>query len=84
MLDWAHRSTLRAVGDDSGEDCPALRNLVASGLVERRDDGCYAVTPAGRAALDASEPERWEKLLWPVVGVGSAVVIVDTVIDWVT
>ena len=84
MLDWAHRVTLRSVDHGNGDDCPALRTLVATGLVEEQPDGGYVVTQAGRVALQDDKPERWERIVWPIVGVIASVYVVVTVIDWIT
>ncbi len=81
MLDWAHDLTLRAVADGDYEDSPALRTLVASGLVEQDPDGGYAVTPAGRVALQDREP-KWMRAVWPIAAIVGAVYVASTVIDW--
>jgi hypothetical protein len=83
VLDWAHRLTLRSVEQGTVDDSPALRNLVASGLVARRDDGRYEVTPAGRVALDAG-PSRWARIGWVVLTVAAVILLGDTVAGWVT
>jgi hypothetical protein len=82
VLDFVHRLTLRAAANGDGDDSPAMRSLVATGLVVRGDDGGYAVTPAGRRALEASKPSRWEAVLWPVLAVCAAILVVSTIIDW--
>jgi len=51
VLDAAHRLTLRAVARGDAGESPALRTLVASGLVEQHPDGGHVVTAAGRVAL---------------------------------
>jgi hypothetical protein len=84
VLDFAHRLVLQAVDKGDGDDSPAMQSLVAAGLVARSDDGGYVVTPAGRHALEASAPSRWERILWPVLGVCAAIVLAGTIIDWVT
>lgn len=84
MLDWAHSLVLRAVAQGDDADSPALRTLVATGLVERRADGSHGVTPAGRAALEAGVPSRAEGVAWRVFGVCSALFVVVTVARWVT
>ncbi|MBA3891949.1 MAG: hypothetical protein H0X64_15625 [Gemmatimonadaceae bacterium] len=84
MLDWAHSLLLRAVADGDQDDSPALRNLLAAGLVERRDDGTHAVTAAGQAALEAGEPSRAERVAWPVLGVCAVILLVATVAQWLT
>lgn len=76
--------TLRSVDHGDCGDCPALRTLVASGLVEEQSDGGYVVTEAGRVALQDDEPERWERIVWPIVGVFASAYVVVTVIDWIT
>ncbi len=89
MLDWPHLLALRAV-QKRGEatDSPALRNLVATGLVEPGADKTYAVTQAGRAALAAraasSRSSRLERLAWPALLLCSALLLVATVVRWVT
>lgn len=84
MLDWAHTLVLRAVASGDHDDSPALRTLVASGLVEQLTDGGYRITSAGQVALEDGEPKRWERVVWPVVGVAGAAYVAITVIDWVT
>ena len=81
MLDWAHDLTLRAVADGDYEDSPALRTLVASGLVAHDPDGGYAVTPAGRVALEEREP-RWMRIVWRVATLVGAVFVASIVVDW--
>lgn len=83
MLDWAHGMTLRAVARGDCDDCPALQALVATGLVERAPDGACTVTEAGRLALEAGRPRRWEKILYPILAVSGAVVIVSAIAGWV-
>jgi hypothetical protein len=83
MLDWAHRLTLKAVDAGKAEDSPALRTLVATGLVEQRSDGGHAVTAAGRAALEEDEPRGWQRFLWPVTGVCAGSYVVITIIQWI-
>ncbi len=83
MLEWAHDLTLRAVADGDYDDSPALRTLVASGLVEQHPDGGYAVTPAGRVALEGREP-CWMRIAWRVAAVGGAVYVASTVVDWLS
>ena len=85
MLDWAHLLVLQAVSDGD-QDCesPALRDLVATGLVEQRDDGSHIVTPTGRTALEVSKPSRVERLMWPVLAGCLGIVAVAGVADWVT
>ena len=82
MLDWAHDLTLRAVANGDYDDSPALRTLVASGLVEQDSDGGYAVTPAGRVALEEGEPKGWMRIVWPVAALAGAVYVASDVIDW--
>ena len=83
MLDFSHRLTLQAAEKGKGDDSPAMQSLVATGLVAQSDDGGYVVTPAGRHALEASAPSRWERILWPIFGVCGAIVLVGNIIDWV-
>ncbi len=84
MLDLAHRLTLRAVDEGDGEDTPAMQSLLATGLVGRGVDGGYVVTPAGKAALEASKPGRLEVSLWTVLGVCGAIVSIATIVGWLT
>jgi len=84
MLDWAHSMTLRAVADGDCDDSPALRTLVATGLVEQEPDGACTVTAAGRLALEADAPPLWERIVYPVAGVCAGVYVIATVIAWVT
>jgi hypothetical protein len=86
VLDWTHTLALRAVDRGDSDDTPALRTLVASGLVERREDGGCVVTPAGRVALDdgTTRSSRIERILWPVGVVCVAILAIDIVARWVT
>jgi hypothetical protein len=84
VLDFSHRLVLRAVDKGRGDDSPALRSLVAAGLVARSDGGGYIVTPAGEAALEASKPSRLEVSLWTVLGVCGGIVSIATIIGWVS
>lgn len=86
MLDWAHRLVLRSVARGDGDDSPALRDLVAAGLVAEREDGGYDITPAGRVALDAAStrPARWERIALVAGSVGLAILAIDAVAGWVT
>ena len=85
MLDSGHQLILRAVADgDADVASPALNNLLASGLVEERGDGRYAITAAGRVALEDDEPTRWERLVWPVLTICGGVLVVDAIIGWVS
>ncbi len=52
MLDFAHSLILRSVANGDQDDSPALQTLIATGLVERGDDGRVSITPAGRVALE--------------------------------
>jgi hypothetical protein len=83
VLDWAHKLALRAVDEGDAGDSPAMRRLVATGLVEQQSDDRYALTAAGRVALEDDKPERWQRILWPIVASLSVVFIIITVIDWV-
>jgi hypothetical protein len=84
VLDWAHRTALRAVADGGERDeSPALRSLLAAGLAERTDDGGYAVTTAGEAAL-AAAPGRADRIAWTALVVCVSLLFVDAVIGWVT
>lgn len=83
MLDWAHDLTLRAVADGDYDDSPALRTLVASGLVEQDPDGGCAVTPAGRVALEDRD-SRWMRVAWLVAAVAGGVYVASTVVDWLS
>lgn len=71
MLDWPHRSVLRAVAEGDTDASPALDDLVAAGLVQRTGDA-LEVTSAGHAALAASDGplEVWG---WRLVAGGLAV-----------
>ncbi len=54
MLDWPHTLMLRGVAKgipDGNDPAPALRRLIAAGLVARSGDRTYAVTAEGRVAL---------------------------------
>jgi len=82
VLDFAHRLALQAVHEGEGEDSPALRSLLAAGLVGRSDDGGYVVTPAGEAALKASRPSRWERISWRFLVVCGGILSTAIVIDW--
>lgn len=87
MLDWVHRSMLRAIANgESDLESPGLDNLLATGLVARRGDGeGYEVTPAGRAALEAGEPGRGERrfqtVVFTVLGVCGALILVGWMVD---
>jgi len=82
VLDVAHRVVLRGVARGDDDDSPALRNLVATGLVAERDGG-YEVTPAGQIALDKG-PAQWERIAWVAFGVGWLVILGDTIAGWVS
>lgn len=81
VLDWSHDLTLRAVADGDYEGSPALRTLVANGLVEQDPDGGFAVTAAGRVAREDREP-RWMRIVWPVAALVGAVYVASIVVDW--
>ena len=82
VLDWAHRTTLRAVARGDCDDSPALRTLLATGLAEQAPDGGCTVTAAGRLALEAGEWQRWERIVYPFGAVCGAVLVVGTVVSW--
>jgi hypothetical protein len=64
MFDFAHRLTLKAAARGTADDSPALRNLIASRLVEEADrPGEYRLTTAGQAALEADRPTRFDRFL---------------------
>jgi hypothetical protein len=84
VLDWAHLLVLRAVSQGHDDDSPALRTLVATGLVERRADDSHVVTAAGQIALDAGRSSRGERVAWRVLAVCALLVIAGQVVDWVT
>jgi hypothetical protein len=74
VLDRAHALTLRAAAQGKVRDSPALRNLVAAGLVvEAAQSRGYELSPAGRAALVASTPSRLES--WGVRITAAAVLV---------
>jgi hypothetical protein len=83
VLDQAHRLALRGVAEGEAGDSPALRDLVATGLVAERAEGGYDVTSAGRAALGAGSA-RWERIALVVASLGLAVLVVDTVAGWLS
>lgn len=84
VLDLAHRLTLRAVDEGQGEDTPAMQSLPATGLVGRSDDGGYVVTPAGKAALEASRSGRRERISWTLLVVCGGILAIAVVIDRLT
>jgi hypothetical protein len=86
VLDGTHKLMLRAVAQGlASNDSPALRRLVATGLVEQRAEGRYEVTPAGRVALEHDEPRRWASAVWLLLVLTvSVVVVVAAVIAWLT
>jgi hypothetical protein len=83
VLDLPHRVVLRAVDRGDDDDSPALRDLVATGLVAQRDGGGYDLTPAGRIALDKGAA-LWERIAWTAFVVGWLVILGDTVAGWLT
>jgi hypothetical protein len=84
VLDWVHKVTLQDVAAGEAEDSPALRTLVASGLVEQQPNGGHVITEAGRIALEDDAPSRLERILWPILAGCAAVYVVVTVVDWVS
>lgn len=84
VLDWAHDLTLRGVanGDGDGDETPAMRTLVESGLVAQLADGRYELTPAGRVALEAgNDPrKRWALL---VLAIGLGILAVSDLLGWI-
>lgn len=80
MLDLAHGLVLRAVADDPDGDheSPALDTLRACGFVVR-DAAGLRITDAGRVALAAGVPSRFERLALRVV----AVCLVFLALAWV-
>lgn len=84
MLDWSHGLALRAVANGDDDESPAVRTLIATGLVEERAGGGYVVTAAGRAALDDDEPSPRMRIVLRIATVGLAVVVVSKVVDLVT
>lgn len=84
MLDWAHGHALRDVDGGSADDSPALRTLVDAGLVRRLDDGGHALTDAGRVALEADIPSRLERVGWFVLTTCLTLLVVTTVVGWLT
>jgi hypothetical protein len=85
VLDWPHLWVLKAVSDGD-QDCesPALRDLVATGLVEQRDDGSLIVTQSGRTALEVSKPSRVERVMWQVLTGCLGIIAIVAVVGWVT
>jgi hypothetical protein len=86
MLDWAHSLVLRSVAHGDQADSPALQTLIATGLVERGDDGLLVVTPPGAIALEddvedafATSPEG----PWIVAGLLGAVTLLFVVVNLV-
>ncbi|MDP2711708.1 MAG: hypothetical protein Q8O56_10865 [Solirubrobacteraceae bacterium] len=84
MLDWTHGLVLRAVAQGDHGDCPALRTLIAAGLVAQQPDGSHVVTPAGEVALQHDQPTRSERIVWAVAAVGGALLVVATIGEWVS
>jgi hypothetical protein len=87
VLDATHTLALRAVAQGRpGTDSPAMRQLVATGLVEQRADGGYDVTPAGRIALEDGELADTSSAarLRLALAIGVAVFSAAWVIRWLT
>ena len=76
---WSCATSRRADARPS----PALDNLLATGLV-RENEGAYAVTPAGKAALAATKATKLERIGWPVVWACLAIVALASVIELLT
>ncbi len=84
MLDTPHTLVLRAVDSGDAADSPALRNLVACGLVvEVPAPRRYEVSPQGRAALEASKPSRLAGWAIRILAVSVGVLAAINVIEWV-
>ncbi len=85
VLDWPHKLTLRAVAEGDADESPALRTLVASGLVEQHPDGRHVVTAAGRAALEddgESGLGTLSQMTWGIaVALFSVIVILFAVVN---
>jgi hypothetical protein len=87
VLDATHKLVLRAVAQGRpSTDSPAMRRLVAMGLVEQRTDGGCDVTPAGRIALEDDEPAHTSSAarLRLALALGVAVFSAAWVIRWLT
>jgi hypothetical protein len=87
VLDATHTLVLRAIAQGRpGADSPAMRRLVATGLVEQRADGGYDVTPAGRIALEDDEPADTSSAagLRLALALGVAVFSAAWIIRWLT
>jgi hypothetical protein len=85
VLDPTHKLVLQAVAQGRpGTDSPAMRQLVATGLVEQRADGGYDVTPDGRIALEDDEPAETNSAarLRLALALGVAVFSAAWVIRW--
>lgn len=85
MLDFAHALTLRRIceGDVPAPDdeTEAVWNLSAAGLVARGPDGVVAATEAGRAALAAGVPSRWERWSWRALVLCLGLFAVASIVD---
>jgi hypothetical protein len=87
VLDATDKLVLQGVVQGRpGIDSPAMRRLVATGLVEQRADGSYDVTPAGRIALEDDEPADTSSAarLRLALALGVAVFSAAWVIRWLT
>lgn len=87
MLDFVHALTLRRIveGDvpAADDETPAVAHLLAAGLVARGPDGTVAATDAGRAALAAGVPSRWERWGMRALVLSLGLFAVASVADWV-
>jgi hypothetical protein len=86
VLDAVHKLTLRAVARGDAGESPALRTLVASGLVEQHPDGGHVVTAAGRVALKDDDESgfaaTFSEVTWGIaVAPFSALVILFAVLN---
>jgi DNA-binding PadR family transcriptional regulator len=76
MLTWAHSVTLESVAQgDPDPEAPALKDLVATGLVRHREDGDYEVTDQGRAALEIGKPSRFDRISNRILAVCAVILL---------